>query len=213
MSICRRRPHPSPRPAALPSRDPDAASRPGRRPRTDRPQADDLAAQKVPSPHGVQAGPHNALRYDGRGRLGRPRERLQQQQFLSPSGDVTASVAVGPTPAGDATRGATLYGATGANRAECHGATGHGSPEGPDATSFTIMGASYDFPAPGLNAEDGSVAGDPEWTPALLAVSAYSAMDNGGLTLRLPMPGWLAEPNSATGKPLRPRTSPTSTRS
>jgi mono/diheme cytochrome c family protein len=119
----------------------------------------------------------------------------------TPSGDVTASIAVGPTPAGDATRGATLYGATGANCAECHGATGHGSPEGPDATSFTIMGATYDFPSPGLNAEDGNVAGDPEWTPALLAVSAYSAMDNGGLTLRLPMPGWLAQPNSTTGKP------------
>jgi mono/diheme cytochrome c family protein len=120
----------------------------------------------------------------------------------SPSGDVTASIAVGPTPAGDATRGATLYGTGGANCAECHGATAHGSPEGADATSFVIMGKPYDFPAPGLNAEDGNVAGDPDWTPALLAVSAYSGMDNGGLTLRLPMPGWLAERNPATGQTL-----------
>ena len=119
----------------------------------------------------------------------------------SVSGEATAAVPISTTPAGDATRGAAVYGASGANCAECHGATGHGSPEGSDATTFTIVGGTYDFPVPGLNSEDGNVAGDPAWTPALLAVAARSDMDNEGVTLRAPMPDWLTQANPATGAP------------
>jgi hypothetical protein len=120
----------------------------------------------------------------------------------TPSGTVTGNVGVDPAPAGDWTRGATLYGSTGANCAECHGATGHGSPEGPDATTFTIAGGTYDFPAPGLNAEPGNAAGDPAWNAALFAFAARSDVDNGGITLRYPMPDWLVKTNPATGKVL-----------
>jgi hypothetical protein len=115
-------------------------------------------------------------------------------------GALTASVAVSTGPIGDATRGAALYGA-GGSCAQCHGATGHGSPEPADATSFTIAGNVYDFPAPGLNTEPGNLAGDPEWNAALLAMSARSDMDNGGIALRLPMPDWSSKPNPGSGQP------------
>jgi cytochrome c553 len=117
-------------------------------------------------------------------------------------GDVTATVGVDPTPAGDWTRGATLYGATGANCAACHGASGHGSPGAPEAATYTIAGGTYDFPVPGINAEPGNTAGDPAWNAALFAVAARADMDNGGITLRSPMPEWLTAVNPATGKPL-----------
>jgi hypothetical protein len=120
----------------------------------------------------------------------------------SPEGDVTASVAIDPTPTGNWTLGATLYGASGANCAECHGATGHGSPGAPEATTYTMAGSTYDFPAPGINAEPGNAASDPAWNAALFAVAARADMDNGGLTLRAPMPDWLSAPNLATGEPL-----------
>jgi mono/diheme cytochrome c family protein len=122
----------------------------------------------------------------------------------SPDGGVgvTASLAVDPTPAGDWTRGATLYGSSGANCAQCHGATGHGSPGPDDAGTYTIAGASYDFPAPGINAETGNCASNPAWDAALFAVAARADMNNGGVTLRLPMPDWLATVNPATGAPL-----------
>jgi mono/diheme cytochrome c family protein len=115
---------------------------------------------------------------------------------------VTANIPVDPTPAGDWTRGATLYGAAGANCAQCHGPTGHGTPSANDDGTYTIAGASYDFPAPGINAEPGNCAGDPAWNAALFAVSARADMDNGGVALRLPMPDWLSTPNPATGAPL-----------
>ena len=117
-------------------------------------------------------------------------------------GNVTAIINVDPTPAGDWTRGAALYGASGANCASCHGATGHGSPGAPDATTYSIAGGTYDFPAPGINAEPGNTAGDPAWNAALFAVAARADMDNGGIALRVPMPDWLATPNPATGEPL-----------
>jgi mono/diheme cytochrome c family protein len=117
-------------------------------------------------------------------------------------GSVTASVAIDPTPAGDWTNGATLYGASGANCAQCHGASGHGSPGAPEATTYTMAGDTYDFPAPGINAEPGNTAGNPAWNAALFAIAARADMDNGGLTLRVPMPDWLSEPNPATGQPL-----------
>ena len=120
----------------------------------------------------------------------------------TPSGPVAAKIAIDPAPAGDWTRGALLFGASGANCAECHGATGHGSPGAPAASSYVIAGATYDFPAPGLNAEMGNAASDPAWNAALFAVAARSDIDNGGLTLRAPMPDWLTEANPSTRQPL-----------
>jgi mono/diheme cytochrome c family protein len=115
---------------------------------------------------------------------------------------ITANIAVDPTPVGDWTRGATLYGPAGANCAQCHGATGHGTPApGTDGT-YTIAGASYAFPAPGINAEPGNCASDPAWDAALFAVASRADMDNAGVALRLPMPDWLSAPNPATGAPL-----------
>jgi mono/diheme cytochrome c family protein len=117
----------------------------------------------------------------------------------SPSGNVTASILVDPTPAGDWTRGATLYAAS---CASCHGPTGDGSPGAPEASSYIIGGETYDYPAPGLNAEPGNTAGDPAWNAALFAIAARADVDNGGISLRLPMPDWLTEPSSVTGAPL-----------
>jgi mono/diheme cytochrome c family protein len=117
-------------------------------------------------------------------------------------GSVTANIAVQPTPAGDWTRGQTLYGPTGANCAQCHGATGHGSAPPSADGSYAIAGGTYDFPAPGINAEPGNCASDPAWDAALFAVASRADMDNGGVALRLPMPNWLTTPNPATGAPL-----------
>jgi len=119
----------------------------------------------------------------------------------SPSGDVTASITVDPTPVGDWTRGAALYGSSGANCAVCHGSSGHGSPANPDGSTYSLDGVSYPFPAPGLNAEPGNTASDPAWNAALFAVASRADMDNGGITLRLPMPDWLSRPGPA-GQPL-----------
>jgi cytochrome c553 len=113
--------------------------------------------------------------------------------------DVSAEVQVSPAPMGDARRGAATY-AT--NCAACHGATGHGSPASADGKSFTLEGKSYDFPAPGLNAESGNVASDDGWTPALFAFSSRSDVDNAGVALRQPMPDWFAIPNPGSGKSL-----------
>jgi mono/diheme cytochrome c family protein len=117
----------------------------------------------------------------------------------SPSGDVTATLLVDPTPAGNWTRGAVLYGTGGANCATCHGATGAGSPAQADGT-YAIEGETYPFPAPGLNAAPGNTAGDPAWDAALFAVASRVDVDNGGVGLRLPMPNWLTQPDIATGK-------------
>jgi mono/diheme cytochrome c family protein len=117
----------------------------------------------------------------------------------SPSGDVTASILVDPTPAGDWTRCGPLYAAS---CASCHGPTGHGSPGAPEASSYVIGGQTYDYPAPGLNAEPGNTAWDPAWNAALFAIAARADVDNGGLTLRLPMPDWLTEPSTVTSVPL-----------
>jgi mono/diheme cytochrome c family protein len=115
---------------------------------------------------------------------------------------VTAQVEVDPTPAGDWVRGEVLFGPAGANCAECHGATGHGSPGAPEASTYTMAGATYDFPAPGINAEPGNAASNSAWNAALFAVAARADMNNAGAALRFPMPDWLASPNPATGQPL-----------
>jgi hypothetical protein len=117
------------------------------------------------------------------------------------TGTATVAVPVGATPAGDAARGATLYGTTGADCAYCHGASAHGVDPG-SGGMYMFNGSTYSFPAPGLNTESGNLASDPGWNAALLAVASRSDMDNGGLTLRLPMPNWLSEPNPATKQPL-----------
>jgi hypothetical protein len=116
-------------------------------------------------------------------------------------GEVNALLPVDPAPAGDWTRGARLYGTEGANCATCHGATGAGTPESPDGT-YVIAGERYAFPAPGLNALPGNLAGDPAWNAALFAVAARVDVDNVGLSLRVPMPNWLAQPDLASGSTL-----------
>jgi hypothetical protein len=116
-------------------------------------------------------------------------------------GTVTVSIPVGATPAGDATRGAALYGQSGVDCAYCHGATAHGTDAGAGGM-YAYNGSTYAFPAPGLNTESGNLGSDPSWNAALLAMAARADMDNGGLTLRDPMPSWLTTPNPATGQPL-----------
>jgi mono/diheme cytochrome c family protein len=117
------------------------------------------------------------------------------------SAEVSASIAIDPTPAGDWTRGAALYGPSGANCAMCHGPSGHGSAANPDGSSYTLVGVTYPFAAPGINAEPGNAASDPSWNAALFAVASRADIDNGGVSLRLPMPDWLARPGPA-GQPL-----------
>ncbi len=120
------------------------------------------------------------------------------------TGQAAANVTVSTTPAGDATRGAMVYGAAGANCADCHGATGHGTDPMTSADggmTYLVGGRTFDYPAPGLNAEPGNCGSDPAWNAALFAFAARSDIDNGGLTLREPMPDWLADPSSATNAP------------
>ena len=117
------------------------------------------------------------------------------------TGTITVSIPVGAMPAGDATRGAATYGTTGANCASCHGATAHGTDAGANGM-YMYANATYAYPAPGLNTESGNLASDPTWSAALLAMAARADMDNGGLTLRVPMPSWLSAPDPATGQAL-----------
>jgi mono/diheme cytochrome c family protein len=101
-----------------------------------------------------------------------------QVAALVPPIELSASISIAPMPAGTVARGQVTYGA---NCAVCHGATGQGTSE-----------------FPGLNAAPGHVAGDPTWSPALLAMTARSDMDNNGVSLDPSMPKWLVRP-SATG--------------
>jgi Cytochrome c len=117
----------------------------------------------------------------------------------TPSGDVQAAIGVSPAPMGSWSRGQVLYGPGGANCAGCHGSSGHGST---GSAPYTIAGQSYDYPAPGLNAEPGNPASDPAWNAALLAVAARADMTKQGVALRLPMVDWLSVPNRANGQPL-----------
>lgn len=103
------------------------------------------------------------------------------------SGTATATIPVAASTAGDAARGAPIYTTA---CSSCHGTTGGGSLANPDG-SYTLDGTAYDFPAPGLNAAPDNLAGDPDWTPAMLAAAARADVDNGGIVLRAPMPDWL----------------------
>jgi hypothetical protein len=118
---------------------------------------------------------------------------------VTPRVTVKAAIGVDPTPMGDWTRGAAVYVAACAG---CHGPTGHGSPGAPTAATYSMAGGTYDFAAPGLNAEPGNLAGDPDYDAALLAVASRADMDNGGVALRFPMPDWLSQANPMTGQPL-----------
>lgn len=113
----------------------------------------------------------------------------------------TATIAVVPTPKGDASHGQTVYAAA---CATCHGDTGHGTSSPLSGTSppeYTIDGKPYLFPAPGLNAEPGNVAGDPDWNAGLFAVAARADIDDGSVSLRLPMPSWLQSANPVSHAP------------
>jgi mono/diheme cytochrome c family protein len=90
--------------------------------------------------------------------------------------DATASIDVGPMPAGDIGRGQVVYES---NCASCHGATGQGT------TEF-----------PGLNNAPDHVAGDPSWNASLLAMAARSDMDDLGVSLDPSMPKWLTRLSS-----------------
>lgn len=94
------------------------------------------------------------------------------------------------SPTGDVSHGAALYqkGCAG-----CHGATGSGTQANPDGT-FSYAGRDYDYPAPALNAGDGGLASEPEWSPTLLAMSSRADIDNCGIMLRQPMPDWFSTP-------------------
>jgi hypothetical protein len=116
------------------------------------------------------------------------------------SGSATALVAVSAAPMGDATRGAMLYGESGANCAECHGTTGGGSPMANADGSYTIDQKSYSFPAPPIDGEMGNAAA--EWSSALFAIASRADLDDDAVSLRLPMPDWLGSANPATGKAL-----------
>lgn len=52
------------------------------------------------------------------------------------------------------------------------------------------------------NTSSAPTASDPTWNAALFAVASRADMDNQGVTLRAPMPDWLARTNPASGKPL-----------
>ena len=90
--------------------------------------------------------------------------------------EATATIAVGPTPPGDAARGKAAYAA---NCAQCHGSTAQGSAK-----------------FPGLNNTPENLAGDPSWNAALMAITARSDVDNKGVSLDVAMPKWLVRPSS-----------------
>ena len=115
------------------------------------------------------------------------------------SAPVTATVAVAHGPSGNASNGQTVYAA---NCAACHGATADGTPANTDGT-YTIDGAKYDFPAPGLNnaPDTGNLGGDPSWNAALLAFAARADARNTGVALRDPMPCWFADDAASSSAP------------
>jgi mono/diheme cytochrome c family protein len=120
----------------------------------------------------------------------------------STRGNAYAMIVVHATPQGDSSRGAAPYAV---DCASCHGASGGGSPGimGTSGTlTYTMSGRPYDYPAPGLNAAAGNPGSDPAWTTALFAIAARGDFDNGGVTLRAPMPPWLILDDRSSHAPL-----------
>jgi mono/diheme cytochrome c family protein len=116
-------------------------------------------------------------------------------------GHATASINVAATPNGDATHGQTVFKAA---CSTCHGDTGHGQGapvQGTSPPKYTIDGADYLFPVPGLNAEPDNAAADPDWNAGLLAIAARADIDDGAVSLRLPMPSWMTTPNPVSQQP------------
>jgi hypothetical protein len=117
---------------------------------------------------------------------------------VSDAGQVSAVVAILPHPTGDAASGQSLYG-TVLKCAQCHGQTGGGSPPiagAPDAAPrYDLGGATYPYPAPGLNSapDSGNLATDPAWSMGLFGMAAQADIDNKGVALRAPMPVFFAK--------------------
>lgn len=105
---------------------------------------------------------------------------------------MTTKIPVGPTPVGDPSHGATVFAAA---CATCHGDAGEGTPANGDGR-FTLEGAIYDYPAPGLNAAPDNLAEDMDWDVPLFAMASRGDLDDGAIVLRRPMPDWLATPVS-----------------
>jgi hypothetical protein len=114
---------------------------------------------------------------------------------VSGYGQVTAYVPVRDPLIGDPDAGATAWVAM--KCADCHGATGAGSPPDTDGGStYTMQGGSYPYPAPALNAGDGGAATDPAWNGAYYGLAAQGSIDNRGVALRKPMPDQLGAPTA-----------------
>jgi Cytochrome c len=116
------------------------------------------------------------------------------------TGSASTSIPIASGPDGDPTNGATLYGKSGADCASCHGDTAHGTMANADGKIYMIDGMTYSFPAPPIDAEDGNAAA--EWSAALFAIASRADIDDEAVSLRVPMPDWLAMNNPSTGKPL-----------
>jgi mono/diheme cytochrome c family protein len=91
---------------------------------------------------------------------------------------LTASISVGAAPDGSADRGASVYAA---NCATCHGDTGHGNSA-----------------APGLNAEPGNPAADPDASAEAFAFVSRADVDPEGIAVLEPMPSFLTLPDPAS---------------
>lgn len=88
---------------------------------------------------------------------------------------LTATLPIGPVPAGSATQGATVFAA---QCAACHGPTRGG----------------IDGGAVGINAAPGNVASDPTWNAGLVGSVVRGDIDNQGVLLDPAMPEWLESP-------------------
>ncbi len=107
---------------------------------------------------------------------------------------VEVTLPVLPSPLGDPRRGRIVYESGSVACARCHGASGYGSVDAPQASSYAIDGKTYPFPVPGINGEPGNFASDPLWNTALFAFAARANVDNHGVSLRPPMPNALGAP-------------------
>ena len=149
------------------------------------PDADPMSAVSDDAPAVVIRDPGRFTNIDQSALLGvlggagqdTPAEIRATVSGAAAAGDFGLRIVTSPMPAGDAMRGMALYES---NCARCHGIEGEGAGD-----------------APGLNAKEGNVAGDPSWNAALFAVGARVGMDNDGIALDPEMPLWLTEKTEA----------------